>query len=87
MAKAKKMDLDKRVSAARVEITRICSSVEIEEAKLARLEDGMKVIDMAISSVGNQAMEKAKAIASTKVEAGKWSTLVAKAQYDKETTE
>ena len=42
---------------------------------------------MAISSFGNQAMQKAKLIASTTVEAGKWSTLVAKAKRDKGTTE
>ena len=55
-AKAKKMDLEKRVLVAREEVDRLRSLVEKEEAKLANLEDGMKVTDLAISNVGNQAM-------------------------------
>ena len=86
VAKAKKIDLEKRASAAQAEVTRLRSLVEKEEAKLPKLEDRMKVANMVIFSVGNQALEKAKVLASTKVEAGKWSTLVAKAQRDKETT-
>ena len=48
------------------------------------MDDGVKVADPAISNVGNQAIQKTKLIASTKVEAGKWTTLVVKAQRDKE---
>ena len=72
---SRKADLD--------EVTKLKAKFEVAEAKL---EDGMKVADMAISFVSNQAMEKEKAITSTKVEARKWSTLVSKAQRDKETT-
>ena len=61
--------------------------VEAEETKLDNLEEGMKIVDMATFSIGNQVMQKAKLIASTKVKAGRWSALVAKAQRDKETTE
>ena len=86
VANAKKMDLEKRASATWEGVTRLRSLVETEEAKLANLEDDMKVAELAISNIGNHAIKKAKVIASTKVEAGKWSTLVAKAQRDKETT-
>ena len=53
VAKAKKIDLDKKASVARAEVARLHSLVETEEAKLAKLEDGMKMADMAISSVVN----------------------------------
>ena len=83
MAKANKLDIGKQTWAARAEIARLCSLVKAEEAKVAKLEKGMQVTNMAISSVDDQAIQKAKQIASTTIEAGKWSTLVAKAQRDK----
>ena len=73
------MELEKRAVAAREDVARLCSLVKTEETKLVNLEDGVKVADLAISNVGNQAMQKAKLIASAKVEVGKWSILVAKA--------
>ena len=85
--KAKKIDLEKKASATREEVVRLRSLVETEEAKLANLEGGMKVADQTISNIGTQAMQKGKALASTKVEAGKWSTLVAKAQRNRENIE
>ena len=45
----------------------------------------MQGADRAISSVGDQALQEAKQLASTTAEAGKWSTLIAKAQKDKVT--
>ena len=61
--------------------------VEVEEAKVAKLDKGMQVVEMAISSIGNQAMQKAKQIASTIAEARKWFTLFAKAQHDRGVTD
>ena len=87
VAKSNKLDIGKRASAARAEVARLRSLVKAEEAKVSKLEEGMQVAEMAISSIGNQAMRKAKQITSTTVEAGKWSTLVAKTQHDKRTTE
>ena len=87
VAKVNKIDMDKRASRARAELAKLCSLVEAEETKVAKLEDGMQVAEMAISSVGNQAMLKAKQIASTTVEVGKWSNLVAKAPHEKGTAE
>ena len=69
-------------SAARAEVARLHSLVEAEEAKAAKLEEGLQVPKMAISSVGDQAIQKAKQIASNTVEVGKCSTLVTKALHD-----
>ena len=56
---------------------------EAEEAKAAKLKEGVQVVEMTISSIGDQALQKAKKIASTTTETGKWTTLIAKAQRDK----
>ena len=71
VAKAKKLDIGKRASAARADASRLCSLVEAEELKATKLEEGLQVTEMAISSVGDQAIQKAKQIASTTVEVGK----------------
>ena len=60
--------------------------VEKGKAKLINLVGGIKVADLAIFDIGNQAMQKAKHISSIKAKARKWSTLMAKAQCDKKTT-
>ena len=70
-AKAKKTDLEQGALVTRAELTRLRSFVDKEEAKLANLEGGVKVANLAIFNVNNQAMPKAKHIASTKVEARK----------------
>ena len=87
VAIVKKINLDKRVSVSREEVAKLRSLVEAEETKLTILKEAMKIADMAISSVGDQAMQKAKLIASTNITAGILSTLVAKVQCDKETIE
>ena len=58
VAKAKKIDMGKRASAARVEAARLHSLAEAQEAKVAELKKGMQVAKMAISSVGDQALQR-----------------------------
>ena len=81
------MELEQDVSTTKTEVAQLLSLYEKEKAKLANLTDGVKVADLAISDVVNLAMQKAKHIASTKAEAGRRSTLMAKARRDKETIE
>ena len=85
MAKGKKIDIGKRASAARAEVAILHSLAEVENAKAAKLEKGMQIAEKAISSVGEQALQKANQIASITDEAAKWSTFVSKAQRDKVT--
>ena len=69
------------------EVAQLQSLVEQEKANLANLLCGVKVADLAISNVGNQAIEKAQRIASTKAEVRKSSTQMAKAQHNREVAE
>ena len=41
VAKAKKLDIGKRASAARAKAVRLCSLVEAEETKATKLEEGL----------------------------------------------
>ena len=63
IAKAKKLEMGKRASAARAEAARLHSLAEVEEAKATKLEEGMQVADRAISSVSDQALQEAKQLA------------------------
>ena len=79
--------MERRASAARDEVERLRSLVKAEEAKVTKLEEGMKPTDKAISFVGEQALQEARQLALTKAEAAKWSTLVSKAKKDKSSSE
>ena len=57
---------------AAVEMARLLSMYEKEKIKHANLDGGIKVADSAVSEVSHQAMLKAKYIASTNLEAGRW---------------
>ena len=87
LAKAKKQEMERRASAARDEVERLRSLVEAEEAKVTKLEEGMKAADKAISSAGEQALSEARQLALSKPEAAKWFTLVSKDQKDKSSFE
>ena len=68
-------------------MARLLSLYEKEKNKHSNLVGAINVANLAIFEVGNHAMQKAKHIASLKPEAGRWSTLMAKARCDKEATE
>ena len=87
LAKAKKQEIEKRASAARAEVERLRSLIEAEEAKVTKLEEGMKAADKAISSAGEQALSETRQLALSKAEAAKWTKLVSKAQKDKSSSE
>ena len=87
LAKAKKQEMEKRTSAAQAEAERLRLLLEAEEAKIAKLEEGMKAVDKAISSAGEQALSETRQLASSKADAAKWTRLIAKAQKDQSTSE
>ena len=80
------MDISKTTLVAQAEAARICSLAEAQEAKAGKLEEGIQVTELAISYVGDQALQKAKKIALTTIEAGKLSTLIVQAQQAKGAT-
>ena len=82
LAKAKKQEMEKRASVARAGVERLHLLLEVEEAKVTKLEDGMKATDKAISSPGEQ-----RQLASSKAKAEKWTKLVSKAKKDKSSSE
>ena len=61
-AKAKKNDLERGVTASQNEVAQRISLVEKEKANLANFLGCVKVADLAISDVGNQAMQKTQHI-------------------------
>ena len=71
LAKARRQEMEKRPSVARAEIERLRSLVEAEEAKVTKLEEGMKAADKAISSAGEQALSETRQLALSKAEAAK----------------
>ena len=81
------MELEQGVAAVETEMTRHLSLYKKEKVKYANLAIGVKIVNLAISEVNNQPIQKAKYIASIKAEVGIWSTLLAKARYAKEVIE
>ena len=87
LAKAKKQEMEKRASATQAEMERLRLLLEAEETKFAKLEDGIKAADKAISSAGEQALSEIRQLSLSKADAAKWTKLVAKAQKDQSTSE
>ena len=79
--------MERRASTARDEVERLRSLAEAEEANATKLKEGVQAANRAISSTGEQALQEARHLASTKAEAAKWSTLVLKSHKDKSSTE